>query len=243
MPGSTPPPPLSLSLLSPFLIEATRRCCPPVGSGFCVGNVCFATYLRSAISRHLDQVPSRFSVKTAGDRSMLLKIYSGLVLALDVATMLVRVLLSLLEALFLMLVPAAEKSLSGEVVLVTGTGHGIGRELAQQLAALGATVVCWDVNAETNRKTAEELVRRGHKAHAYTCDVSSREEVLRVAKQVQAEVGDVSVVVNNAGIMPCRPFLQHQAQEIRTIFDINVFAHFWVSSRLPSSGGLPSARL
>jgi NAD(P)-dependent dehydrogenase (short-subunit alcohol dehydrogenase family) len=46
---------------------------------------------------------------------------------------------------------------------------------------------------------------------------------------VREEVGEISILVNNAGIMPCHPLLQHNHQEIRKIFEINILAHFWVS--------------
>lgn len=62
----------------------------------------------------------------------------------------------------------------------------------------------------------------------YRCDVSNREEVMTVAKQVREDVGDVTILINNAGIMPCQPFLEHSEREIRRLFDINVLAHFWV---------------
>ncbi|RZF32774.1 hypothetical protein LSTR_LSTR016821 [Laodelphax striatellus] len=60
------------------------------------------------------------------------------------------------------------------------------------------------------------------------CDVSNREEVLALAARVRAEVGDVTMLVNNAGIMPCRPLPNHKPEEIRKIFDVNVLAHFWI---------------
>lgn len=60
------------------------------------------------------------------------------------------------------------------------------------------------------------------------CDVSNRNEVLEAAAKVKAEVGDVTVLVNNAGIMPCHPLPGHKSDEIRKIFDVNVLAHFWV---------------
>jgi NAD(P)-dependent dehydrogenase (short-subunit alcohol dehydrogenase family) len=63
----------------------------------------------------------------------------------------------------------------------------------------------------------------------YRCDVSNRDAVLTVARKVKEEVGEITILVNNAGIMPCHPLLQHNPQEIRRIYEINVFAHFWVS--------------
>jgi NAD(P)-dependent dehydrogenase (short-subunit alcohol dehydrogenase family) len=50
---------------------------------------------------------------------------------------------------------------------ITGTGHGIGKELALQYASLGATVVCWDLNQEWNDKTVQEIRAMGCKAYGY----------------------------------------------------------------------------
>ncbi|XP_055705032.1 short-chain dehydrogenase/reductase family 16C member 6-like [Phlebotomus papatasi] len=132
------------------------------------------------------------------------------------------------EGIYLLFKPPEEKSVVGETVLITGTDHGIGREMALQYSALGATVVCWDINEEGNKETVKEICSRKGKAHAFVCDVSKREEIIEVAKKVKAEVGTVTILVNNAGIMPCHPFLQHTDAEIRKIFDINILAHFWM---------------
>lgn len=62
----------------------------------------------------------------------------------------------------------------------------------------------------------------------YSCDVSNREQVFEVAKKVKQEIGDVTVLINNAGIMPCHTFLNYTSDQIRRLFDINVLAHIWV---------------
>jgi len=59
--------------------------------------------------------------------------------------------------------------------------------------------------------------------------VADRDAVLSLANKVKEEVGDVTILVNNAGIMSCHPLLGHKPQEIRKTYDINVLAHFWVS--------------
>lgn len=134
------------------------------------------------------------------------------------------------------IVPPQEKPVKGEIILVTGAGHGIGKELALQFAALGATVVCWDINKKNNEQTVKEIKEIGYPtAYAYECDVSSRQTILEVAEKVKSEVGNVTILVNNAGIMPCHSLQDHSEQEIRKMFDINVFAHFWVTEAfLPS---------
>jgi all-trans-retinol dehydrogenase (NAD+) len=58
--------------------------------------------------------------------------------------------------------------------------------------------------------------------------VTDREKVLETGAKVLKEVGDVTILLNNAGIMPSHDFLQHTETEIRNIVNINVVAHFWM---------------
>lgn len=61
----------------------------------------------------------------------------------------------------------------------------------------------------------------------YSCDVTDREAVLKLADQIKREIGPISVLVNNAGIMPTKRFEDQTVDDIRRTFEINVFAHFW----------------
>lgn len=63
---------------------------------------------------------------------------------------------------------AQERSVAGDVVLITGTGHGIGKEMALQYSALGATIVCWDINEQLNLETVNLIKSKGKKAFGYT---------------------------------------------------------------------------
>lgn len=63
----------------------------------------------------------------------------------------------------------------------------------------------------------------------YSCDVSDRSAVVQLAQNVKRSVGVVTILVNNAGIMPTRPLLDQSEAEIRKTFDINVLANFWVN--------------
>ncbi|XP_043285438.1 epidermal retinol dehydrogenase 2-like [Venturia canescens] len=166
----------------------------------------------------------------------MVKAYEGAVIVLDVLLLLVRIVFWTLEGIFRMIVPCEERNVAGEIVLVTGAGHGIGREIALKYASLGATIVCWDLNPQGNQETINEIKKLGASSvHGYQCDVSSREQVLKTAERVKADVGNVTILVNNAGIMPCRPLLEHTTEEIRKIFDINVLAHYWMlQAFLPS---------
>lgn len=57
-----------------------------------------------------------------------------------------------------------------------------------------------------------------------------------MAETVKKEHGFINIVVNNAGIMPCHPLIEHTETEIRNMYEINVLAHFWVSKQVPEIG-------
>ncbi|XP_076292024.1 short-chain dehydrogenase/reductase family 16C member 6-like isoform X3 [Lasioglossum baleicum] len=176
-------------------------------------------------------------VKRAGTlRENMVKAYGGALIAVDIFMILLKIFYYIGEGIYRLFVPVEEKSVAGETVLVTGAGHGIGKELALKYASLGATVVCWDLNQQGNDETVEEIKQLGGvKAYGYKCDVSKRDEVFKVAQKVKEEVGDVTILVNNAGIMPCRTFMDHSQEEIERIFNINVLAHLWtLQAFLPS---------
>ncbi|KAL6436709.1 hypothetical protein ACFW04_004859 [Cataglyphis niger] len=150
--------------------------------------------------------------------------------------LLLQILYHICESIYYKLFGLQEKSVVGEIVLITGAGHGIGKELAIQYAHLGATVVCLDINQQLNEKVANEIKEiEKSPVYAYQCDVSIREQVLEVAKKIKQEIGDVTVLINNAGIMPCHTFLNYTSDQIRRIFDINILAHIWMlEAFLPS---------
>lgn len=139
------------------------------------------------------------------------------------------------EAVFRAIVRPAKKNIEGQIVLITGAGGGIGRQLSLEFAAHGAKLVLWDINRDTNEETAAQVRALGKVAHTFICDVSSREDIYRVAAKVQREVGPVDILVNNAGILTGRKLLNLKDVEIERTIRINTLAHFWtIRSFLPS---------
>ncbi|KAM4864864.1 epidermal retinol dehydrogenase 2 isoform 1-T2 [Thomomys bottae] len=137
-------------------------------------------------------------------------------------------LFSVLEALVFTLIPKPRKNVAGEIVLITGAGSGLGRLLALQFARLGSVLVLWDVNAEGNEKTCQMAQEAGAtRVHTYTCDCSLKEEVYKVAEQVRKDVGDVSILINNAGIVTGRKFLDCPDELMEKSFEVNFKAHLW----------------
>ena len=90
-------------------------------------------------------------------------------------------------------------NLSGRVAIVTGGGVGIGRQMAEGLAELGANLVLCARKVERCEQAAGELEQLGVRVLALPCDVRRPEHVQEVVERTVAELGTVDVLVNNAG--------------------------------------------
>src|SRR6202790_2667955 len=90
--------------------------------------------------------------------------------------------------------------LQNHIAVVTGTGSGIGRAIALGYAREGARVVLLDMNEKSAAEAAQEIRDAGGKAESFALDVTRREDCAAVARQIADTVGQVSILVNNAGI-------------------------------------------
>ncbi|CAH0592798.1 unnamed protein product [Chrysodeixis includens] len=154
---------------------------------------------------------------------------------LDSLVLLVKLCSTCTVAITKILIPPALKSLHGETVLITGAGHGIGRELALQFAELGATVICWDNDTRRNNAVVEEIRLKDGECYGYTIDVTSRDQVAAAATRMRRQLTDVSMVVSNAGVLSCAPISHLRQEAIVKLVEINLLSHFWViQAFLPS---------
>ena len=90
--------------------------------------------------------------------------------------------------------------LEKHIAVVTGGGSGIGRGIALGYAKEGAQVVVLDVNGVAAAETAKAITGAGGKAASFVLDVTERDKCREVATQIGAQVGQISILVNNAGI-------------------------------------------
>jgi NADP-dependent 3-hydroxy acid dehydrogenase YdfG len=111
------------------------------------------------------------------------------------------------------------RSLAGRVVAITGGARGIGRATAEALAREGARVAIGDLDADLARRAAAEI---GPAAAAFALDVTDRASFEAFVDGLEAELGPVDVLVNNAGIMPLGPFVEEDDATARRLVDINV---------------------
>ena len=113
-------------------------------------------------------------------------------------------------------------SLSGKVSAVTGANRGIGRALVRALAEAGSDVVLLVRDTGGSAEVIAELEALGITAIAVTADVTELDQVRRAVDEIMDRLGQVDVLVNNAGACIHRPSLEVTAEEWEFVMDVNV---------------------
>ena len=103
--------------------------------------------------------------------------------------------------------------LNGQVAIVTGSGTGLGRGIAQQLADAGASIAVLEIDGESAEVAARELAEAGVEARAYRTNVAVSKEVDDAFSAVVSDFGRLDIVVNNAGISRVGPHTQDVTDE------------------------------
>ncbi|KAF9972453.1 hypothetical protein BGZ73_004435 [Actinomortierella ambigua] len=105
-----------------------------------------------------------------------------------------------------------------EVVLITGGASGIGLMLAEALAIRQIEVVVLDVKPVETALGIE----------SYICDVSDPKDIARAAKLIREDVGEPTIIVNNAGIVTGKSIMDLTELDVRRTMDVNFFGHVWI---------------
>ena len=124
--------------------------------------------------------------------------------------------------------------LQGRIALVTGAAQGIGRAIAQELAAAGAVLALADVNEAKLAETTAEFTNAGVTAAPFTINVSSEESIEAGAKAVLDKFGKVEILVNNAGITRDSLMLRMKRQDWDLVLGINLTGAFLITQALLS---------
>ena len=118
--------------------------------------------------------------------------------------------------------PPSLAHLAGLTAIVTGAAQGIGRCMAQQLAAAGANVVIADRDAAAAEQLCAELSAQGRQALAVATDVSQAEDCQRMVQAAAERFGRVDLMFCNAGVMQVKPFMDITAEDWDPILAVNV---------------------
>lgn len=109
-------------------------------------------------------------------------------------------------------------------VLITGASSGIGEAAAREFAWQGAVVVIASERAEELHAVAQSIRDAGGRATAVVVDLSKPEQVQGLIARVEAQVGPLDVLVNNAGIGLGASVMETRQEQMRLLFEVNFFA-------------------
>lgn len=118
------------------------------------------------------------------------------------------------------------RSLAGRVAIVTGAAQGIGLGIARTLLERGAAVVLNDINAERLAEAAATLDELETPKRQIVADVTSGEQVAELVARTQAELGTIDLLVNNAGILILKDFVDYTEEEWDRVVGTNLRAVF-----------------
>lgn len=117
---------------------------------------------------------------------------------------------------------------TGRVAIVTGAAQGIGRAIAERLAAEGANLMLADTNAEVLKQTVESIGNASKvEIITHIGDIALEDVVNAMTAATLKRWGKVDILVNNAGGGVIKPFLQHTPETLRLTIDRNLWTAIW----------------
>lgn len=126
-------------------------------------------------------------------------------------------------------------ALEGQVALVTGASRGIGRAIATALAEAGATVALCARDRAACADHAASIREMGGRARGFALDVADPASIEACVSQVQTELGQVDVLVNNAGVAFSAPMHHTSLEDLRRVMDVNFTGPYLLTRALLSS--------
>lgn len=119
--------------------------------------------------------------------------------------------------------------LSGRVAIVTGGSIGLGRQMAEALAEMGANLVLCARNKERCKQAAEELKQLGIKALGFECDVKNPDHVQSVVEETSLQFGRIDILINNAGTAWGAPVEDMKLEHWNKVIETNLTGTFLFS--------------
>jgi len=120
--------------------------------------------------------------------------------------------------------------LAGEVALVTGASSGIGRHLAELLAVAGAKVALAARRVDRLAEAAREIEAAGGECLPISLDVTRSDSVVATVAKAETELGPLTILVNNAGVVVSKPLFEHTEADWDHVVDTNLKGA-WLAAR------------
>ena len=112
-------------------------------------------------------------------------------------------------------------NLKNKIVLVTGAAKGIGLATVKRLLKKEAKVVLWDFQPDDLNTAVQSLKNDGHEVFSQVCDVTNKEQVYHNAEVIKKEIGDIDILINNAGTVYTGYMLDRSDAELENMINVN----------------------
>ena len=119
--------------------------------------------------------------------------------------------------------------LDGKVAIITGASSGLGVAFAQHLAQAGADIALGARRVERLENTARLVEKAGRRCVAVATDVSSPEDCQKFVVQTVSQLGQVDVLVNNAGVGTAYPATRETPDQFKQVIDVNLNGAYWMA--------------
>jgi len=124
-------------------------------------------------------------------------------------------------------------NIKGKIALVTGCTHGLGMAMARGLGLAGATIIVNGNSSQEKIDTAvNEYKKEGINAVGYKFNVAIEQEVKDAIDKIETEVGNIDILINNAGIIKRTPLLDMEVEDFKQVIDIDLVSPFIVSKHV-----------
>lgn len=135
-------------------------------------------------------------------------------------------------------------TLEDRVAIVTGSGRGIGREIARVFARAGAKVVVATRTAAAGEETVRLVAVEGGEAHLIQVDLATRTDAIRLVEETNTHFGRLDIMVHNAGIFPFARVDDLEDEDLENTLSVNLKAAFWLTkAAVPLLRESPAPRL